>query len=41
VQPAVVFGSEKWAMADVVMERMGTWEREIYGPVVEQGIWRI
>ena len=44
VQPAVVFGSEKWAMTEMDMKRLGTWERKIstiHGPVVEQGIWRI
>jgi hypothetical protein len=43
-QPAVLFGSETWAMAEVDMKRLGTWERKISripGPVVEQGIWRI
>jgi hypothetical protein len=38
---AVVFGSKKWAMADMDMIRLGTWESKIYGPVVGQGIWRI
>ena len=44
VKPAVVFGSEKWAMTEMDMKRLGTWERKIstiHGPVVEQGIWRI
>jgi hypothetical protein len=44
-QPAVVFGSGKWAMADMNMKRLGTWGRRILrrkcGPVVEQGMWRI
>jgi hypothetical protein len=29
VKPAVVYGSETWAMAEMDMERMGTWERKI------------
>ena len=41
MQPTVVFGSEKWAMADMDMKRLSAWERELYRPVVEQGIWRI
>jgi len=45
VQPAVVFGSEKWAMADMDKKRLARRERKIlrriYGPVVVQGIWRI
>jgi len=31
-------------MTEMDMKRMGTWERKIsriYGPAVEQGIWRI
>jgi hypothetical protein len=45
VKPALVFGSETWAMAEMDMKRLSTWERKIlrkiYGPVAEQGIWRI
>ena len=45
VKPVVVFGSKTWAMAETDMERLSTWERKIlrkiYGPVVEQGMWRI
>jgi hypothetical protein len=45
VIPVVVFGSETWAMTEMDMIRLGTWERiicrRIYGPVVQQGIWRI
>ena len=36
VNPAAVFGSETWTV-----KRMGAWERKIYGPGVEQGMWRI
>jgi len=45
VKPVVVFGSETQAMAEMDMTGLGAWERmkwrRIYGPVVEQGIWRI
>jgi len=45
VKPVVVFGSETWAMAEMDMTRLGTWERiilrRIYGPVVEEGMWRM
>ena len=45
VKPAVVFGSETWALAEMDMKRLGTWDSEIlrrvHGPVVEQEIWRI
>jgi len=40
-----VYGSETWAVAEMDMNRMGTWDRKtlrrIHGPAVEQGIWRI
>jgi len=40
-----VCGSETWAVAEMDMKRMGTWEREIliriYGSLVEHGIWRV
>jgi hypothetical protein len=40
----VEFGSGTWAMTEMIMTRLGTWERKmlrsIHGPVVEQGIWR-
>jgi hypothetical protein len=45
VKPVVVFGRERWAVTEMDMIGLGTWERKmlrrIYGPVVEQGIWRI
>ena len=45
VKPAGVCGSETWAMIEMDMKILGTWERKIlrsiHGPVVEQGIWRI
>jgi hypothetical protein len=41
----VVYGSETWAMTEMDMKKLGTWERKIlrriYGTVEEQGIWRI
>ena len=44
VRPAVVSGGGKWAVAEMDMKRFSTWDRKIlrriYGPVVEQGIWR-
>jgi hypothetical protein len=45
VEPAVVFGGETWAMTEMDVTRLGTWERKIlrriHGPVIEQGMWRI
>jgi hypothetical protein len=45
VKPAVVFGSETWAVGEMDMKRLGTRDREILrrirGPVVERGIWGI
>ena len=44
VKPAVLIGSDTWAMTVREMIRLGTWERKIlrlYGPVVEQRLWRI
>ena len=45
VKQVVVFGSEIWAMAEMGMKELGTWEtkifRRVYGPVVEQGMWRV
>jgi hypothetical protein len=40
----VEFWGGMWAMTEMVMRRLGTWERKmlrnIHGPVVERGIWR-
>ena len=45
VKPALVFGSETCAMAEMDLKRLSTWERKIlrkiYGPVAEQGMWRM
>jgi hypothetical protein len=44
VKPVVLYGSGTWAMTEMDMKRLGTLERKIlwiYGPVEEQGIWRI
>jgi len=45
VESAVVCRSETWHMTAVDIKRLKTWERKIlrriYGPVVEQVIWRI
>jgi hypothetical protein len=45
VKPVVVCGSETWSVTEMDMKRLNTWEkkmlRRIYGPVVEQGVWRI
>jgi len=44
-KPAVVCGSETWAVAEMDMKRLGTGEGKIltriYGLLVQQGIWRI
>jgi hypothetical protein len=41
----VACGSETGPVAEMDTKRLNTWERKIlstmYGPVVEQGIWRI
>jgi len=38
-------GSETWAVSEMDIKRLGTWERKmlrrIHGPVIEQGIWRM
>jgi hypothetical protein len=40
-----MYGCETRAMTGVDVKRLGTWERKIlrrvYGPVVEQGMWKI
>jgi hypothetical protein len=44
LNPAAVFGSETWTVAEMDMNSVGTWDRKILrinGLVVEQGIWRI
>jgi hypothetical protein len=41
VNPAAVFGSETWSGSEVDGKRLSAWERKMYGPVVEQGMWRI
>jgi hypothetical protein len=45
VKPAVVLGSETWAVTEMDKKRLCTWERKIlrriHEPVVEQGIWRV
>jgi hypothetical protein len=45
VKLAAVFESETWAVGVTDMKRLGAWERKvlrrIYGPVEQQGMWRI
>ena len=45
VKTVVVFGSDSWAVAERAVTRLGTWERKIlrmiYGPMAQQGKWRI
>ena len=45
VKPVVVFGSETWAVTDIDMKGLSTWQTKIFrrvcGPVVEQGMWRV
>ena len=40
-----MYGNETWAMTEMGIKRLGTWERQILrrisGPVAEQGMWRI
>jgi hypothetical protein len=39
-----VYGSETWVLAQIYMNRLGTWEwkilRRLHGLAVAQGIWR-
>ena len=45
VKAVAVYDCKTWAMTEMGMKRMGTWERKIlrrlYGPVIEQGMWSI
>ena len=44
VKPVAGYRSETWAMTEIYMKILGTWERKIlriHGPVVEEGIWTI
>jgi hypothetical protein len=45
VKPVALCGSEAWRVTELDMKRLNTWKkkmlRNVYGPVVEQGIWRI
>jgi hypothetical protein len=44
-KPIVMFGCEAWSMTEQDKTRLNMWERKIlrkvYGPVTEQGVWRI
>jgi hypothetical protein len=43
VKPVVVYGSEAWAVTEMDMKRLGTWEKKILrtdGPMVEKGTRR-
>jgi hypothetical protein len=39
MKPVVTNGSETWPMTEKDMKLLNMWE--IYGPVVELGVWRI
>jgi hypothetical protein len=45
VKPVALCGSEAWRVTELDTKRLNTWKkkmlRNVYGPVVEQGIWRI
>jgi hypothetical protein len=45
LKPIVKFGCESWSMTEKDKTRLNMWESKIlikvYGPVTEQGIWRI
>jgi uncharacterized protein (DUF2147 family) len=44
VKQVAVYGSATWALTEMDMKELGTWGWKIlrtYGPVVQQGIWRI
>jgi hypothetical protein len=38
----IMYGNERWAISEMNMKSLGTWDwkilREIFGPVVEQGM---
>jgi hypothetical protein len=36
MKPVVVGGSETWAVAEMDMKRMGTWERKIIRRILER-----
>jgi hypothetical protein len=45
LKPAAVCRSETWSVTEMGVKRLNTWERKIlrtiYGPEVEQGMWRV
>jgi hypothetical protein len=44
MKPSVLYVCEKWAMTEMDVTSLGTWERKMsgtHGPVVEQGMWII
>ena len=45
IKPVVVYGSEAWTLSERVIAMLNTWERKIlrkiYGPICDQGTWRI
>jgi hypothetical protein len=45
LKPIVMFGCKAWPMTEKDKTRLNMWERKIlrkvYGPVTEQGVWRI
>ena len=45
IKPVVVYGSEAWTLSERVIAMLNTWERKIlrkiYGPIFDQGTWRI
>jgi hypothetical protein len=45
LKPIVMFGCEAWSMTEKDKTKINMWERKIlrkvYGPVTEQGAWRI
>ena len=44
LKPAAVCRSETWPVTEMDVKRLNTWDRKIlrriYGPEVEQGMWR-
>jgi hypothetical protein len=44
LKPVAVFGSETWVVTEMEMKRLGSRKRKIsriYGPVLQQRMWRI
>jgi hypothetical protein len=41
IRPTVMYGAETWVLTNADENALNIWERKIYGPVQDAGIWRI